>query len=123
MNKDSSIILAGFIFPYAATGYKGDSLVFKFDENKNLKFRERYYGDDPEQLNFKCEIFRNSEGIIDSLESTLGEPEFKHSFKLFPKADNNQNLKGLERAKGLVKTTYYYRYDSNKQHYYRKSIK
>jgi len=125
-NSDSSI-LAGHIFPEPEIGFKGDSLVFKFDKKGNLIGRERYYGSDLNNIYFKNIILRNKKGRIKSIISRVGEPLFKPLSNLFSQAEGTKKEKKLYEGKTniLLKDikTKYFRYNSKTKNYYLRNKK
>lgn len=125
-NEDSSV-LAGHIFPDPEAGFKGDSLVFKFDENDNLIGRERYFGSDPNNIYFKDIISRNKKGRIKSIIYRFGEPSFKHASNLFPQAQEFKKESKVYEGNTniLLKNikTKYFRCNSKTENYYLRNKK
>jgi len=122
-NSDSSI-LAGHIFPEPEIGFKGDSLVFKFDKKEDLIRRERYFGSNPNEIYFIDIISRNKKGKIKSITSRVGEPSFKSTSHLFSQAQEFKEEKKRYEGKTniLLKNikTKYFKYSSRTKKYYLK---
>lgn len=94
---------------------KGDSMIFEF-KGSHLISRERYFGNNPDDLYFSEKIYRNPEGYIDSITFTsVDSPRsfLKNCSNLF------YNSSDTTANKVDVKVeTFHYRYDVRRKCYY-----
>ena len=93
----------------------GDSMVFEF-KGSHLISRERYFGNNPDDLYFSEKIFRNPDGYIDSISiRTIDSPRsfLKHSSNLFYNTTDTTAIKVVEKFE-----VYHYRYNVRRKCYY-----
>jgi hypothetical protein len=121
LNSDSTI-LASHI---PENDEEGDSMVFKFDKKGNLISRIRYFGNNPEDLNFSEIIYRDNDGRIDSIKTTtidVPKSYLKNISHLFDNTDTTANCKlsSSYSAKNSNENieVHYFKYDYRKKHYF-----
>lgn len=93
----------------------GDSMVFEF-QGSHLILRERYFGNNPDDLNFSERYYRNTDGYIDSITKIDADrPKSvlrKNSNLFYTSTDTNMIHVNVETK------TYHFRYDTIRKCYY-----
>jgi hypothetical protein len=93
----------------------GDSMIFEY-KGSHLILKERYFGNNPDDLMFSEKIYRNPEGFIDSITTTTRDSPrsfLKHSSNLFYNTTDTNAKKVDEKVK-----VYHFRYDVHRKRYY-----
>jgi hypothetical protein len=93
----------------------GDSMVFEF-QGSHLILKKRYFGNNPDDINFSERYYRNPEGYIDSITTIVADKPrsfLKNNSNLFYNS-NDTNVTKIT----LQVTTSHFRYDPRKNYYY-----